>query len=170
MGDHIAALVHAPRRWRVPGAAGLTCSNLVERLPALGQAVVGLDNLATAHTKVVLETAMPAQRRRLRFLEGDIRHSKTCRAAFAGCDLVMYQAARGPVPPHDDPVAPDADNVSVNVLVTARDAPPPRPMATIPTCPRSRTGSGGRFRPMPSRTTQKCFTAASASAPTSWPW
>ena len=46
-----AKLEVAPRTWLVTGAAGFIGSHLVEKLLALGQRVVGLDNFTTGYHK-----------------------------------------------------------------------------------------------------------------------
>lgn len=118
----------APKRWLVTGAAGFIGSNLLEELLRLGQSVVGLDNFATGKRanledvrSLVGETAWG----NFSFIEGDIRDPETCRAACAGIDYVLHQAALGSVPRSiDDPLTSNAANVtgSLNMLVAARDA------------------------------------------------
>jgi UDP-N-acetylglucosamine/UDP-N-acetylgalactosamine 4-epimerase len=120
-------LRRAPRRWLVTGAAGFIGSNLVETLLALDQDVVGLDNFATGHRRNLEEAAAAVaaeQRRRFRFIEGDIRDLAACRAAASGCDVVLHQAALGSVPRSlEDPIATNGANVDgfLNMLVAARD-------------------------------------------------
>ena len=105
------------RTWLVTGAAGFIGSHLAERLLALGQSVIGLDNFATGKR----ENLPPG----MRFIEGDIRSVDACERACAGVDVVLHQAALGSVPRSiDDPIASTAANVAgfLNLLVAARDA------------------------------------------------
>ena len=105
------------RTWLVTGAAGFIGSHLAERLLALGQSVIGLDNFATGK-----RANLPPG---IRFIEGDIRSFDACERACAGVDVVLHQAALGSVPRSiDDPIASNAANVSgfLNMLVAARDA------------------------------------------------
>ncbi|TMH23318.1 MAG: SDR family oxidoreductase [Betaproteobacteria bacterium] len=105
------------RTWLVTGAAGFIGSHLAERLLALGQSVIGLDNFATGKR----ENLPPG----IRFIEGDIRSVDACERACAGVDVVLHQAALGSVPRSiDDPIASTAANVAgfLNLLVAARDA------------------------------------------------
>ena len=105
------------RTWLVTGAAGFIGSHLAERLLALGQTVVGLDNFATGKRE-----NLPAG---IRFIEGDIRSSDACERACQGVDVVLHQAALGSVPRSvDDPIASTQANVAgfLNMLVAARDA------------------------------------------------
>jgi UDP-N-acetylglucosamine 4-epimerase len=105
------------RTWLVTGAAGFIGSHLAERLLALGQTVIGLDNFATGKRE-----NLPAG---MRFIEGDIRSLDACERACSGVDVVLHQAALGSVPRSiDDPVASTAANVAgfLNMLVAARDA------------------------------------------------
>jgi UDP-N-acetylglucosamine 4-epimerase len=67
----------------------------------------------------------PARWKRFSFLHADIRDLEACRAAVAGVDRVLHQAALGSVPRSvDDPVATNDSNVVgfLNMLVSARDA------------------------------------------------
>ena len=105
------------RTWLVTGAAGFIGSHLAERLLALGQSVIGLDNFATGK-----RDNLPAA---IQFIEGDIRSFDACERACAGVDVVLHQAALGSVPRSiDDPIASTAANVAgfLNLLVAARDA------------------------------------------------
>ena len=122
------ALRDAPRTWLATGAAGFIGSHLVETLLALDQKVVGLDNFATGYRRNLDEVraiVAPAQWRRFRFIEGDIRSIDDCRRACAGVDYVLHQAALGSVPRSLlDPIATNETNVGgfLNMLVAARDA------------------------------------------------
>jgi UDP-N-acetylglucosamine 4-epimerase len=117
-----------PRTWLVTGVAGFIGSNLLEALLELGQRVVGLDNFATGHRhnlEQVREKVGPERWGRFRFIEGDIRSLDTCRAACAGVDVVLHEAALGSVPRSiDDPVTSHDTNVTgfLHMLVAARDA------------------------------------------------
>ena len=117
-----------PRTWLVTGAAGFIGSNLVETLLKFDQRVVGLDNFATGkHSNLdeVKALVTPAQWAGFRFGEGDIGDLAACRAACAGADFVLHEAALGSVPRSMiDPLASHEANVTgfVNMLVAARDA------------------------------------------------
>jgi UDP-N-acetylglucosamine/UDP-N-acetylgalactosamine 4-epimerase len=116
------------RAWLVTGVAGFIGSNLLETLLRLDQRVVGLDNFATGHKRNLEEVksvVAPDQWTNFKFMEGDIRSLDDCRAACAGADYVLHQAALGSVPRSiADPIATNAANVTgfVNMLVAARDA------------------------------------------------
>ena len=103
-------------------------SNILEELLRLGQPVVGLDNFATgkrANLEDVRAQVGEAAWGNFSFIEGDIRELEHCRAACAGIDYVLHQAALGSVPRSiDDPLSSNAANVtgSLNMLLAARDA------------------------------------------------
>jgi UDP-N-acetylglucosamine 4-epimerase len=126
--DLAARITRTPSTWLVTGAAGFIGSNLVEALLRLGQRVVGLDNFAAGQRRNLSEVqglASPEQWARFAFIEGDIRSLDDCRAACAGVDHVLHQAALGSVPRSlEDPVTSNAANVTgfLNMLVAARDA------------------------------------------------
>lgn len=115
-------------RWLVTGSAGFIGSHLVEQLLALGQNVVGLDNLSRGHRTNITqaEGALSLSRRaKHRFLQADICDLEACRTACRDIDFVLHHAALGSVPGSiADPVASNAANVSgfLNMLVGARDA------------------------------------------------
>lgn len=116
-----------PRAWLVTGAAGFIGSNLVECLLELGQRVVGLDNFSTGHRHNLADVLDRGERtgERFRFIEGDVRDADTCRAACAGVDHVLHQAALGSVPRSiENPLATHQSNVDgfVQMLIAARDA------------------------------------------------
>jgi UDP-N-acetylglucosamine/UDP-N-acetylgalactosamine 4-epimerase len=121
-------LVNAPQRWLITGAAGFIGSNLLQSLLELDQNVVGFDNFATGHRKNLQEVegcVAPAQWRRFRFIEGDIRDPDACRRACDGVDFVLHQAALGSVPRSiEDPVTTNSVNISgfLQMLVAARSA------------------------------------------------
>jgi UDP-N-acetylglucosamine 4-epimerase len=123
-----AALPSSPRRWLVTGAAGFIGSNLVEALLALGQEVVGLDDLSTGHRANLDDVAArvgPAAAARLRFLEGDVADPAACAAACAGVEFVLHQAALGSVPRSlAAPLASHRANVDgfLALALAARDA------------------------------------------------
>jgi UDP-N-acetylglucosamine 4-epimerase len=122
------ALASGRRNWLVTGAAGFIGSNLVERLLALGQSVVGLDNFSTGH-RANLEDVHSVVGddlwRNFVFVEGDIRELDDCRQVAEGVDFVLHQAALGSVPRSiAEPILSNSSNVDgfLNMLVAARDA------------------------------------------------
>jgi UDP-N-acetylglucosamine/UDP-N-acetylgalactosamine 4-epimerase len=116
------------RTWLVTGATGFIGSNLLEALLKLDQQVVGLDNFATGHQRNLDEVrslVSGEQWARLRFVAGDICELASCRAACAGVDYVLHQAALGSVPRSlADPVLTNSANVTgfLNMITAARDA------------------------------------------------
>jgi UDP-N-acetylglucosamine/UDP-N-acetylgalactosamine 4-epimerase len=113
----------SPRTWLVTGAAGFIGSHLVEKLLALGQRVVGVDNFATGSRRNV--DAVGTGRPGFTFLEGDINDAALMARACAGADVVLHQAALGSVPRSlKDPLATHRANVDgfVVTLLAARDA------------------------------------------------
>jgi Nucleoside-diphosphate-sugar epimerases len=122
----LAKLRQNPRTWLVTGVAGFIGSHLLERLLALGQAVVGLDNFSTGHPKN-LDEAMErgAIDARFRLIYGDTRELSICQEACNGVNVVLHHAAIASVPGSiADPLACNASNVDgfANLLVAARDA------------------------------------------------
>ncbi len=123
-----ASLALHPRTWLVTGVAGFIGSNLLERLLALEQRVVGLDNFATGfqhNLDEVQKLVSPSQWTKFRFIEGDIGNLEHCRAACAGVQHVLQQAALGSVPRSlENPIATNQTNIGgfLNMLVAARDA------------------------------------------------
>jgi len=118
----------APKSWLITGVAGFIGCNLLEALLKLEQKVVGLDNFATGHhhnLKQIQDAVTPEQWARFKFIEGDIRKLDDCRAACAGVDYVLHQAALGSVPRSlEDPLTTHGANIDgfLNMLVAARDA------------------------------------------------
>lgn len=123
-----ADLRQRPATWLVTGAAGFIGSNLLETLLRLDQKVVGLDNFSTGHQHNLDEVqglVAPEQWKNFRFVRGDIRSLDDCRAAAAGVDYVLHQAALGSVPRSiEDPILAHDNNLSgfLNMLTAARDA------------------------------------------------
>lgn len=75
----------------VTGGAGLVGSHIVDRLIDEGAGEIRvLDNLIRGR-HVNLEPARA--RRKINFIEGDVRDRETVRAAVTGCDYVFHQAA-----------------------------------------------------------------------------
>jgi UDP-N-acetylglucosamine 4-epimerase len=121
-------LHNGPHTWLVTGVAGFIGGNLLERLLALDQKVVGLDNFATGHRRnleQIRAAVTTEQWANFRFIEGDIRDLSTCCGSCAGVDYVLHQAALGSVPRSlEDPIATNSANIDgfLNMLVAARDA------------------------------------------------
>lgn len=117
-----------PHRWLVTGAAGFIGSHLVEKLLQLQQSVVGMDNLSTGRWKNLAEVAEAVTAEewgRFRYIEADITSLDACRAACAGVQIVLHQAALGSVPRSlHDPLRTHGSNVCgfVNMLEAARHA------------------------------------------------
>jgi len=127
--EHLRShLPTAPKSWLITGVAGFIGCNLLEALLKLEQNVVGLDNFATGHhhnLKQIQDAVTPEQWARFKFIEGDIRKLDDCRAACAGVDYVLHQAALGSVPRSlEDPLTTNGANIDgfLNMLVAARDA------------------------------------------------
>ncbi len=118
----------SPKTWLITGVAGFIGCNLLETLLKLDQQVVGLDNFATGHRhnlQQIQDAVTPEQWARFKFIEGDIRVLDDCRAACAGVDYVLHQAALGSVPRSlEDPINTNTANIDgfLNMLVAARDA------------------------------------------------
>jgi UDP-N-acetylglucosamine 4-epimerase len=116
------------RTWLVTGVAGFIGSHLAEKLLALDQAVVGLDNFSTGrreNLELVRQAVGSGPWKSFRFIEGDIRSLETCQAACASVDVVLHQAGLGSVPRSiDRPLRTHEANVNgfLNILVAARDA------------------------------------------------
>lgn len=92
-------LVARPRRWLVTGAAGFIGSHVVERLLALGQDVVALDDFSLgtrANLAAAEGAASPAAR--LELVVADVRDARALARVLAGVDLVLHQAGLGSVP------------------------------------------------------------------------
>lgn len=107
----------------VTGGAGFIGSHITEYLLKNGAGKVRvLDNLVTGFKKNI---ELFKDYNNLEFIEGDIRDTKTCKAACDGIDYVSHQAALGSVPRSiNDPVTSNDVNVGgfVNMLTAAKDA------------------------------------------------
>lgn len=107
----------------VTGGAGFIGSHITEYLLKNGAGKVRvLDNLVTGFKKNI---ELFKDYNNLEFIEGDIRNTKTCKAACDGIDYVSHQAALGSVPRSiNDPVTSNDVNVGgfVNMLTAAKDA------------------------------------------------
>jgi UDP-N-acetylglucosamine/UDP-N-acetyl-alpha-D-glucosaminouronate 4-epimerase len=114
--------------WLITGVAGFIGSNLLERLIAMGQNVVGLDNFSTGHwhnlDDVMVQVGESAWKR-FQFIEGDISNLRDCQKACNGVDYVLHQAALGSVPRSiEDPLGTHQSNVDgfIKMLIAANDA------------------------------------------------
>lgn len=107
-------------KWVVSGVAGFIGSNIVKRLVAENEEVVGVDDLSQGTVE-----AFDDFKDGFRFMEADIRDPVAMRVAVEGADCVLHQAALGSVPRSvKDPAETNDVNVNgtVNVLLAARDA------------------------------------------------
>lgn len=118
----------APKTWLVTGVAGFIGSNLLEALLKLEQRVVGLDNFATGkrtNLDQVRALVSASQWANFRFVEGSITDAAANRAACAGVDYVLHQAALGSVPRSiEDPLAAHDANATgfLQILEAVRAA------------------------------------------------
>ena len=107
----------------VTGGAGFIGSNLCESLLADGHEVTCLDNFSTGF-RANIETFFLLYPNQFRLIEGDIRDIDTCRAAVAGQEYVLHEAALGSVPRSiKDPATTNAVNIGgfLNMIIAARD-------------------------------------------------
>ena len=79
----------------VTGGAGFIGSNIAQYLLARGCKVRVLDNLMTGKEENIADCT---KNKMFSFMRGDIRDAETCRAACAGVDYVLHQAALCSVP------------------------------------------------------------------------
>jgi nucleoside-diphosphate-sugar epimerase len=103
----------------VTGGAGFIGSHLTEALRARGDDVRVVDDLSTG------KRANLAHIPGVEFVQGDLAELDVARAAVAGMDYVLHQAAIPSVPRSvADPLKTNRANVdaTLNVLVAARDA------------------------------------------------
>lgn len=121
-------LLSSPKTWLVTGVAGFIGSNLLETLLLGGQRVMGLDNFETGrrcNLEDVKQKVSAGQWKKFSMIEQSICNLEACRAACAGVDYVLHQAALGSVPRSIvDPIATNESNVVgfVNVLEAAKEA------------------------------------------------
>lgn len=78
----------------VTGAAGFIGSNLVDRLLADGETVVGWDNFSTGQERFL---AGALAHPNFRLVRGDTLDAAALKAAMAGCDFVFHLAANADV-------------------------------------------------------------------------
>ena len=107
----------------ITGGAGFIGSNLCESFLADGHEVVCLDNFSTGF-RANIEPFFQQYPDRFRLIEGDIRDIDTCRAAVAGQEYVLHEAALGSVPRSiKDPATTNAVNIGgfLNMILAARD-------------------------------------------------
>ena len=114
----------------VTGGAGFIGSHLVEELLRRGHRVRVADSLITGKTDNVAAAVAAARRTAPdapdpEVVIGDLAEPEVARAAVAGIDFVLHQAAIPSVPRSvDDPVTSNRANVdaTLQLLVAARDA------------------------------------------------
>jgi UDP-glucose 4-epimerase len=78
----------------ITGAAGFIGSNLVDRLLADGEAVVGFDNFSTGQENFLVGAHKHAS---FRLILGDLLDEKALAGAMKGCDRVVHLAANADV-------------------------------------------------------------------------
>ena len=78
----------------VTGAAGFIGSTLADRLLALGQRVVGYDNMSTGIPEFLADARRDA---RFSFVEGDVLDATTLTKVMTGADIVFHLAANADV-------------------------------------------------------------------------
>jgi UDP-N-acetylglucosamine/UDP-N-acetyl-alpha-D-glucosaminouronate 4-epimerase len=103
----------------VTGGAGFIGSHMVEELRRRGERVRVVDSLITGKRRNLAHVSD------VEFLEGDLAELDVARAAVAGVDYVLHQAAIPSVPRSvADPITSNRANIdaSLNLLVAARDA------------------------------------------------
>jgi nucleoside-diphosphate-sugar epimerase len=103
----------------VTGGAGFIGSHLAEELLRRGERVRIVDNLSTGKRENL------AHLQKAEFIEGDLADLSVARAAVAGVERVLHQAAIPSVPRSvEDPITSNRANIdaTLNVLVAARDA------------------------------------------------
>ena len=106
--------------WLITGGAGFVGSHIVRHLAGLGEPVRVVDNLSSGQAEALAE-CLP----QIEFIEGDIRDTKTARAAMRGVRVVLHQAAQASVPRSlEDPAGTYAVNLdgTLNLLQAAVDA------------------------------------------------
>jgi UDP-N-acetylglucosamine 4-epimerase len=106
----------------ITGGAGFIGANLCDYFLSKGYFVVCLDNFSTGHRQNITPFLKSDH---FKLIEGDIRNLEDCKAAVAGVDYVLHQAALGSVPRSiNDPITTNEVNVSgfLNMLVASRDA------------------------------------------------
>jgi nucleoside-diphosphate-sugar epimerase len=104
----------------VTGGAGFIGSHLAEELVRRDHQVRAVDDLSTGARRNLDAVASQVD-----FVEGDLCEMAVCRAAVAGVDYVLHQAAIPSVPRSvQDPLTSHRANVdaALNVLIAARDA------------------------------------------------
>lgn len=81
-------------RYFVTGAAGFIGSNLVDRLIARGDEVVGFDNFSTGFEQFLVDAGTNPS---FTLVRGDLLDPKAVHEAMAGCDFVFHLAANADV-------------------------------------------------------------------------
>lgn len=107
-------------RYLVTGGAGFIGSNIAEELVRRGTGVRVLDSLITGNPDNI-----GPFRKKIDFIEGDIRDKKALKRALKGVDYVIHQAALRSVPKSvDDPFTTNDINVfgTLNLLMESKKA------------------------------------------------
>ncbi|MCB9833747.1 MAG: SDR family oxidoreductase [Planctomycetes bacterium] len=104
----------------ITGGAGFIGSNLADALQARGDEVVVYDDFSSGRRENLAHLEG-----KIRVVVGDVKELDDLRAAIAGCDYVLHQAAVPSVPRSmEDPLGSHEANSrgTLNVLLAARDA------------------------------------------------
>lgn len=81
-------------RYLVTGCAGFIGSQMVDRLLASGQEVIGIDNLSTGFTEFLVGALA---QKKFTFIKGDLLDLAALKEAMAKCDAVFHFAANADV-------------------------------------------------------------------------
>jgi UDP-glucose 4-epimerase len=82
------------KKYFVTGCAGFIGSNLVDRLLADGETVIGYDNLSTGNKKTLKDAL---GNKRFTFVQGDLLDTPKLERAIKGVDVVYHMAANADV-------------------------------------------------------------------------
>jgi len=115
-------------KWLITGVGGFIGSNLLQKLLAFNQEVIGIDNLSTGSTKNINDALSGFEDSEysvnFKFYEGDITNLEICQEICKDVDFVLHQAALGSIPRSiNDPLNTHNSNINgfLNMLISSRD-------------------------------------------------